>query len=212
MNSDWGVSCKLWVVNSELCTWIKYIWTKKCKKQQWTVIASIVTLGWWELTIFLHKTKSGNLTLIPPHIHLGNQSWNVTHLYLIPHQRKEEVQDHIVSSSESEVVYSSVEEATEEDEDIYLILVWWRRRQILLDPRLELIDRQFNLKMKETVLPGHPVNNPCPTMSKPPYTTQLTDMLTYIWQSPIPLTWVNQVKISSPEEDELSNLDVHHEE
>ena len=60
---------------------------------------------------------------------------------------EEEVQVHIVSSSESEVDYSSVEEDTEEEEDMYLTVS--EDEDNPSDPRLELIDKQFNLKMKE---------------------------------------------------------------
>ena len=53
-----------------------------------------------------------------------------------------DVQDSIVSSSESEVVYSS------NPEDVH-ILVSEDEQDNLPDPRLELTDKQFNLKMKE---------------------------------------------------------------
>ena len=57
-----------------------------------------------------------------------------------------EVQDHIVSSSESEFDYSSVEEEGEE-EDVYIppILDDDDELNNPPDPRLELVDRQFNL-------------------------------------------------------------------
>ena len=54
-----------------------------------------------------------------------------------------EVQDPIVSSSESEVVYTS----DTEEEDIYITAS--EDEDNPSDPRLELIDKQFNLKMKE---------------------------------------------------------------
>ena len=54
-----------------------------------------------------------------------------------------EVQDPIVSSSESEVVYTS----DTEEEDIYITASGDEDNPS--DPRLELIDKQFNLKMKE---------------------------------------------------------------
>ena len=106
-----------------------------------------------------------------------------------------EVQDHIISSSESEVVYSSA------TEDVYIPILDDEEETNLPDPRLELIDRQFNLKMKELF---------CQASSKQlvPYNVETTlhhtatDMLTYLAKSD-PLTWVTQVKISS-EEDELS--------
>ena len=53
--------------------------------------------------------------MIPPHIHLENQSLNVTHLYLIPHQRKEKCKTPL-SLHQSEVVYTS----DTEEEDIYI--------------------------------------------------------------------------------------------
>ena len=62
-----------------------------------------------------------------------------------------EVQDPIVSSSESEVVYTS---DTEED----ICITASEDEGNPSDPRLELIDKQFNLKMKE-LFPGHPVVN-----------------------------------------------------
>ena len=63
--------------------------------------------------------------------------------------KEREVQDHIVSSSESEVDYSSVEE---EDEEEYVYIPPILDDDELNnppDPRLELVDRWFNLKMKE---------------------------------------------------------------
>ena len=91
---------------------------------------------------------------------------------------EEEVQDPIVSSA---------------TEDIYIPILDGEEEENLPDPRLELIDRQFNLKMKE--LFGQA--NVEATLH---HTT--TDMLKYLAKSH-PLTWVTQVKISS-EEDELS--------
>ena len=70
----------------------------------------------------------------------------------------------------------------------------------LPDPRLELIDRQFNLKMKELL-------SQASSGQLVPYTVEATlhqtanDMLQYLVKS-YPLTWVSQVKTSS-EEDEL---------
>ena len=98
-----------------------------------------------------------------------------------------EVQDHSVSSSESEVVYSS---ATEDEEE-----------KNLPDPRLELIDRQFNLKMKELFCQASSTQLVPYNVEATLYRTA-TDMLKYLAKSH-PLTWVTQVKISS-EEDELS--------
>ena len=55
-----------------------------------------------------------------------------------------DVQDHIVSSLESEVDYSS------EEEDVYIPPILDDDEQNNPpDPRLELVDKQFNLRMKE---------------------------------------------------------------
>ena len=87
-----------------------------------------------------------------------------------------EVQDPIVSSSESEVVYSS------DTEDVYIPILDNEEENIPTDPRLELIDRQFNLKMKELfsqTSSGQPV----------PHTVEATlqqtakDMLQYLGKS-----------------------------
>ena len=115
--------------------------------------------------------------------------------YLPDTTSQEEVQDPIVSSSESGVVDSSA------TEDVYIPILNDEEEENLSDPRLELIDRQFNLKMKELF---------CQTSSEQPvlYNVEATlhhtatDMLKYLAKSH-PLTWVAQVKISS-EEDELS--------
>ena len=59
--------------------------------------------------------------------------------------KEEDVQDFIdypTYSSESEVVHSS------DTEDVYIPILD-EEKENLPDPRLELIDRQFNLKMKE---------------------------------------------------------------
>ena len=90
-----------------------------------------------------------------------------------------------IHSSEEEDVYIQEEEDEQDN---------------LPDPRLELIDRQFNLKMKE--LFSHASSG-----QLVPYTIEATlhhtaaDMLQYLAKSH-PLTWVSQVKTSS-EEDEL---------
>ena len=91
---------------------------------------------------------------------------------------EEEVQDPIVSSA---------------TEDVYIPILDGEEEKNLPDPRLELIDRQFNLKMKE--LFGQA--NVEATLHH-----TATDMLKYLANSHL-LTWVTQVKISS-EEDELS--------
>ena len=104
-----------------------------------------------------------------------------------------EVQDPIVSSSELEVVYTS-----DTEEDIYITAS--EDEDNPSDPRLELIDKQFNLKMKELFSrssSGHLV----------PYTIETSlqntadEMMKHLAKSH-PLTWVFHQK-SSPEEDEL---------
>ena len=110
----------------------------------------------------------------------------------------EEVQVHIVSSSESEVDYSSVEEDTEEEEDMYLTVS--EDEDNPSDPRLELIDKQFNLKMKELFSRSS-------SGQLMPYTVEASlqntadEMIKHLAKSH-PLTWVFHQK-SSPGEDEL---------
>ena len=111
---------------------------------------------------------------------------------------EEEVQVHIVSSSESEVDYSSVEEDTEEEEDMYLTVL--EDEDNPSDPRLELIDKQFNLKMKELFSRSS-------SGQLMPYTVEASlqntadEMIKHLAKSH-PLTWVFHQK-SSPGEDEL---------
>ena len=111
---------------------------------------------------------------------------------------EEEVQVHIVSSSESEADYSSVEEDTEEEEDMYLTVS--EDEDNPSDPRLELIDKQFNLKMKELFSRSS-------SGQLMPYTVEASlqntadEMIKHLAKSH-PLTWVFHQK-SSPEEDEL---------
>ena len=111
---------------------------------------------------------------------------------------EEEVQVHIVSSSESEVDYSSVEEDTEEEEDMYLTVS--EDEDNPSDPRLELIDKQFNLKMKKLFSRSS-------SGQLMPYTVEASlqntadEMIKYLAKSH-PLTWVFHQK-SSPGEDEL---------
>ena len=111
---------------------------------------------------------------------------------------EEEVQVHIVSSSESEVDYSSVEEDTEEEEDMYLTVS--EDEDNPSDPRLELIDKQFNLKMKELFSRSS-------SGQLMPYTVEASlqntadEMIKHLAKSH-PLTWIFHQK-SSPEEDEL---------
>ena len=109
---------------------------------------------------------------------------------------EEGVQDFIdypTYSSESEVVHYS------DTEDVHIPDLE-DEKDNLPDPRLELIDRQFNLKMKELfsqASSGQLVPNTVEA------TLQQTadDMLQYLAKSH-PLTWVSNVKTSS-EEDEL---------
>ena len=111
--------------------------------------------------------------------------------------KQEEVQDPIVSSSESEVDYSSVEE-DDEEEDMYLTVS--EDEDNPSDPRLELIDNQFNLKMKELFSRSS-------SGQLMPYTIEASlqntadEMIKHLAKSH-PLTWVFHQK-SSPEEDEL---------
>ena len=111
---------------------------------------------------------------------------------------EEEVQVHIVSSSESEVDYSSVEEDTEEEEDMYLTVS--EDEDNPSDPRLELIDKQFNLKMKELFSRSS-------SGQLMPYTVEASlqntadEMIKHLAKFH-PLTWVFHQK-SSPGEDEL---------
>ena len=111
--------------------------------------------------------------------------------------KEEEVQDPIVSSSESEVDYSSVEE-DDEEEDMYLTVS--EDEDNPSDPRLELVDKQFNLKMKELFSRSS-------SGQLMPYTIEASlqntadEMIKHLAKSH-PLTWVFHQK-SSPEEDEL---------
>ena len=104
-----------------------------------------------------------------------------------------DVQDPIVSSLDSEVVYSS------DTENVYIPILH-DEKDNLSDPRLELIDKQFNLKMKELF-------SQASSGQLVPYTAKATlhhtaaDMLQYLAKSH-PLTWVTQVK-TSEKEDEL---------
>ena len=114
--------------------------------------------------------------------------------------KEEEVQDPIVSSSESEADYSSVEE-DDEEEDMYLTVS--EDEDDPSDPRLELIEKQFNLKMKELFSRSS-------SGQLMPYTIEASlqntadEMIKHLAKSH-PLTWVFHQK-SSPEEDELPLL------
>ena len=85
-----------------------------------------------------------------------------------------------------------------EEEDIYLTASEDENNPS--DPRLELIDRQFNLKMKELF-------SQASSGQLVPHTVEATlqqtaqDMLQYLGKSH-PLTWISHVK-TSQEEDEL---------
>ena len=113
---------------------------------------------------------------------------------------EEEVQDHTVSSSESEVDYSSVGE-DDEEEDVYIPpILDDDELNNPPDPRLELVDKQFNLKMKELFSRSS-------SGQLMPYTIEASlqntadEMIKHLAKSH-PLTWIFHQK-SSPEEDEL---------
>ena len=111
-----------------------------------------------------------------------------------------EVQDHIVSSSESEVDYSLVEEEGEE-EDVYIPpILDDDELNNPPDPRLELVDRQFNMKMKE--LFTQISNGQLVPITIEATLQQTTDALIQHLTKSHPLTWVSQFK-TTPEEDEL---------
>ena len=102
-----------------------------------------------------------------------------------------EVQDPIVSSSESEFVYTS-----DTKEDIYITAS--ENEDNPSDPRLELIDKQFNLKMKELFSRSS-------SGQLVPYTIEASlqntagEMMKHLAISH-PLTWVFHQK-SSPEDE-----------
>ena len=109
--------------------------------------------------------------------------------------KEEDVQDFIdypTYSSESEVVHSSV------TEDVYIPILD-DEKDNLPDPRLELIDKQFNLKMKELF-------SQASSGQLVPYTIEATlhqtanDMLQYLATSHS-LTWISRVKTSSSEDE-----------
>ena len=111
-----------------------------------------------------------------------------------------EVQDHTISSSESEVDYSSVEE-DDEEEGVYIPpILDDDELNNPPDPRLELVDKQFNLKMKELFSRSS-------SDQLMPYTIEASlqntadEMIKHLAKSH-PLTWIFHQK-SSPEEDEL---------
>ena len=111
-----------------------------------------------------------------------------------------EVQDHIVSSSESEVDYSSVEE-DDEEEDVYIPpILDDDELNNPPDPRLELVDNQFNLRMKE--LFTHTSSGQLAPITIEATLQQTTDALIQHLTKSHPLTWVSQFKTTT-EEDEL---------
>ena len=113
---------------------------------------------------------------------------------------EEEVQDHTVSSSESEVDYSSVEEEDEE-EDVYIPpILDDDELNNPPDPRLELVDNQFNLRMKE--LFTQTSSGQLVPITTEATLQQTTDALIQHLAKSHPLTWIFHQK-SSPEEDEL---------
>ena len=106
-----------------------------------------------------------------------------------------EVQDPIVSSSESEVDYSS------EEEDIYITPILDDDEQNNPpDPRLELVDKQFNLRMKE--LFTQTSSGQLVPITIEATLQQTTDGLIQHLTKSHSLTWVSQFK-TTPEEDEL---------
>ena len=113
---------------------------------------------------------------------------------------EEEVQVHIVSSSESEVDYSSVEE-DDEEEDVYIPpILDDDELNNPPDPRLELVDNQFNLRMKE--LFTQTSSGQLVPITIEATLQHTTDALIQHLTKSHPLTWVSQFK-TTPEEDEL---------
>ena len=104
------------------------------------------------------------------------------------------MQDPIVSSSESEVVYTS----DTEEEDIYITAS--EDEDNPSDLRLELIDKQFNLKMKELFSQASS-GQLVPHTVEATLQQTATDMLQYLGKFH-PLTWISHVK-TSQEENEL---------
>ena len=113
---------------------------------------------------------------------------------------EEEVQVHIVSSSESEVDYSSVEE-DDEEEDVYIPpILDDDELNNPPDPRLELVDNQFNLRMKK--LFTQTSNGQLVPITIEATLQHTTDALIQHLTKSHPLKWVSQFK-TTPEEDEL---------
>ena len=113
---------------------------------------------------------------------------------------EEEVQVYMVSSSESEVDYSSVEE-DDEEEDVYIPpILDDDELNNPPDPRLELVDNQFNLRMKE--LFSRPSSGHLVPITIEATLEHTADALIQHLAKSHPLTWIFHQK-SSPEEDEL---------
>ena len=114
--------------------------------------------------------------------------------------RGDGITSHIVSSSESEVDYSSVEE-DDEEEDVYIPpILDDDELNNPPDPRLELVDNQFNLRMKE--LFTQTSNGKLVPITIEATVQQTTDALIQHLTKSHPLTWGSQFK-TTPEEDEL---------
>ena len=106
-----------------------------------------------------------------------------------------EVQDPIVSSSESEVDYSS------EEEDVYIPPILDDDEQNNPpDPGLELVDKQFNLRMKELFIQTS--SGQLVPITIEATLQQTADGLIQHLTKSHPLTWVSQFK-TTPEENEL---------
>ena len=113
--------------------------------------------------------------------------------------KKGEVQDYIVSSSESEIDYSSVE--GNDEEDIYTPpILDDDELNNPPDPRLELVDNQFNLRMKE--LFTQTSSGQLVPITIEATLQQTTDALIQHLTKSHSLTWVSQFK-TTIEEDEL---------
>ena len=110
-----------------------------------------------------------------------------------------EVQYYIVSSSKSEVDYSSVE--GDDEEDVYIPpILDDDELNNPPDPRLELVDNQFNLRMKE--LFTQTSSGQLVPITIEATLQQTTDALIQHLTKSHPLTWVSQFKTTT-EEDEL---------
>ena len=95
---------------------------------------------------------------------------------------------------------SPVVSSGEEEEEVYIHWEDGEAWQYNIDPRLDIIDKQFNQKMKELFSrssSGQPVSNTVEATLQ--HTAE--DMLKNLAKSH-PLTWLSQVR-TSPEQDEL---------